>query len=364
MHETQHRVRAAFEGQVKSCLELGSPFTARLCALLAARLTSDHPVGHRILNWPGDPSSRADAVPLRLAGALHALKRRDGYAPLSAFYPPHDTKIGDDALWAAIENAMKLHYSFILEWMTSPPQTNEVRRSNALIGGFLEVAHRFGLPLSTLELGASAGLNLHWSRYRFRFGERMFGPEDSSVHLTPDWRGDPPWLDGTVTVASVAGCDLNPLDPADPDDRERLMAYIWADQSDRLERTAAALDLAAALPVRVEKADAADWLGRRLAMRPDNVATVVCHSIVWQYFPDDVKAEAEALIRQAGLRASAKAPLAWLRMEADGRAPGAAVTLTLWPSRKLSDGAAGARERVVARADFHGRWVEWRGWAD
>ena len=38
-------------------------------------------------------------------------------------------------------------------------------------------------------------------------------------------------------VASRAGCDLNPLDPANGDDGKRLLSYIWADQQDRLERT-------------------------------------------------------------------------------------------------------------------------------
>ena len=55
---------------------MGSPFTARLCRLLADRLAPGDPVSDRVLAWPGDPSHRADALPLRLAGALHGLVRR------------------------------------------------------------------------------------------------------------------------------------------------------------------------------------------------------------------------------------------------------------------------------------------------
>lgn len=42
-----------------------------------------------------------------------------------------------------------------------------------------------------------------------------------------------------------------------------------------------------------------------------------------------------------------------LRFEPDGESPGGAVTLTVWPS---------GEERCVARADFHGRWIDWAGW--
>ncbi|MBP7000005.1 DUF2332 family protein [Amaricoccus sp.] len=65
--------RAAFRRQAEFCAELGSPFTARLCALAAERLAPGGAVADRVLGWSGDPSNRADALPLRFAGALHAL---------------------------------------------------------------------------------------------------------------------------------------------------------------------------------------------------------------------------------------------------------------------------------------------------
>ena len=54
--------------------------------------------------------------------------------------------------------------------MLSPPQTNEVLRSAALLGGFLTVAEETGLPLRCLELGSSAGLNQSWDAYGYRLG--------------------------------------------------------------------------------------------------------------------------------------------------------------------------------------------------
>ena len=45
----------------------------------------------------------------------------------------------------------------------------------ALLGGFLEVAHRTKLPLRILEVGASAGLNLNWDRYRYESTDGAWG---------------------------------------------------------------------------------------------------------------------------------------------------------------------------------------------
>ncbi|MGG2473992.1 DUF2332 family protein, partial [Rhizobium sp. BR5] len=61
----------------------------------------------------------------------------------------------------------------------------------------------------------------------------------SEVSMSPEWRGNAP-PDTRIEVVERAGCDLNPLDPLSVEDRLRLMSYIWADQTDRLERTAAA----------------------------------------------------------------------------------------------------------------------------
>ena len=68
-------VRAAFRDQARSCAALGSPFMARLMDLTAERLRPGTAVADRLLGWPGDVTSSGQSVPLRFAGALHAMKR-------------------------------------------------------------------------------------------------------------------------------------------------------------------------------------------------------------------------------------------------------------------------------------------------
>ena len=62
--------------------------------------------------------------------------------------------------------------------------------------------------------------------------------------------------------------DLHPLDVTKAADRERLLAYIWADQAERLARTEAAIAIAAADPPLLDRGDAADWLEAQLDPAP------------------------------------------------------------------------------------------------
>ncbi|MGP9822407.1 DUF2332 domain-containing protein [Salinarimonas sp. NSM] len=339
-------IRAAFLRQADACRDLGSPYNADLCAFLAQRLDGSTVFGRRIGSWEGDPG--ADALALRAAGALHALARTRRVPALTDAYPPaafDAARLGD-----ALAQALAREDTFLAGYLGSAPQTNEVKRSGAVLGALLVVARETGLPLSLLEIGASAGLNLGLERYGYALD---VGAREGSSHVLVRcaWRGAHPDPATLLAVADRAGCDRNPLDPGDPADRERLFSYIWPDQPERLATTAAALDVAAAAPWRVARADAADWLEARLASAPrPGVATVVFHTIVRQYLPAPVKARIEAALAEAAGRARAGAPLAHVAMEADETRGSAALTLRLWP---------GGETRALGRADFHGRWVEW-----
>lgn len=336
----------AFQRQAPHCADLGSDFTARLCLLLADNLDTDCAVGERMHEWSADPSHRADAVPLRLAGALHSLVLTKTDTGLMAVYPPNHIGTSDAALWGAVDQALHTHEAFILDWLKSPPQTNEVRRCNGLIPAFHMLVDETGLPLVTSEIGASGGLNLNWDKFAMEIEGQVWGDPTSPVRLNPDWSGPlPPHAE--INVINREGCDLNPLDPTNPDDRLRLRSYIWADQTDRLKRTDHAISLATD---RVKKEDALDFLRRRLAEPHEGTLHVIYHSIMWQYLPDEAKEEGTRIIHAAGEKATSTAPLAWLQFEGDMNGEGAGITLTTWP---------GGKNQELGRADFHGRWVRW-----
>ena len=338
-------VRRHFRDQAAACLQLGSPFTAMLLEMAADRLNETSVVGRAILGWPGDP--KADALALRFAGSLHALVLSGASPALARAYP--GAGIERDTLWPAVADALYTHEPAVLRFLESPPQTNEVARCAVLLGGFLDIARQTGRPLALLEIGASAGLNLHWDGYAYAIGQASWGPATAPLRLEPEWRGPLPAL-GSIEVQARQGCDRRPIDPGDAQDRLRLRAYVWADQEARLARLDAALDHVARHGTRVEQADAADWVEARLALRPVGLTTVLFHSIVWQYLPPATQRRIVAALERAGRMARGDTPLAWLRMEPGPGGGHAELRLTTWPC---------AREQLLADADFHGRWVSW-----
>lgn len=314
---------------------------ARLMTLLADRLGPDHGAVAGVLHgWPGEVGPTGASLPLRLAGGLHALRLLDR-GDLAPAYPPQDA--ADDRLWQAVSTALRSEEAFLLNWIRRAPQTNEIRRAATFRAAGQWLTARHGLPLELRELGASAGLNLHWDRFALDLGGRVDGPADAALTLAPEWRGalPPP---AEPRIATRRGVDLSPPDPGR--DRLRLLAYLWPDQPDRLARTEAALALP---PAPVDAACAGDWL-EALDPHAPGTCRLICHSIAWQYFPPDVQARARAAIERLGRAASDAAPLAWFAMEADGAGPGAALTLTTWP---------GGETRHAGRADSHGRWIDW-----
>lgn len=343
------RLRDAFADQARACRSLGSPFMGMLCDVLSERLGRGTPLVDRLFDWEGELGPRGASVPLRLCGALHALRLK-GHPVLGPVYPPAEVR--PSTLWAAVEAVLASEAEFIGLFIDSAPQTNEVRRSAAIIPAAHVAAARWPLPLDVAELGASAGLNLMFDRFALEAGDRLLGPDAPALTLTPHWTGPVPGpVPGPVTlrVSRRAGVDLNPLDPGDPEGELRLRSYLWADQPERMALTEAAIAVADAEVVR---ADAIDWLEQWLTTPVPGRLRFLYTTIAWQYFPAASQDRGNTLIEAAGAWARDDAPLAWFSMENDGSQPGAVLRLRLWPGDETLE---------LGRADFHGRWIDWSG---
>ena len=349
----------AFRLQADFCGQFGSPLYAELLARAADDIAAGGPLAQVLDGWSGNPMP--DALVLRLMGAVHQ-RVLGGLAPeLARYYPSAGGAPAWPAAWDAFRRVVETHGAVLRPALDRQVQTNEVRRSAALLGGFLTVAALHGLPLRVLEIGSSAGLNLQWDRYRYEViadaaggaaapPRHVWGDTASPVTIRTAWDGALDIFTARASVAARAGCDLAPVDVRDPAQVRVLESFIWADQLERLTQLRAAVALARQEPPPLAQRAAADWLAEQLAVSRDGVATVVFHSIMWWYLSEDERTRVGEIVSAAGAHASARAPLAWLRFELmESRDP--QVRLMRWP---------GGVDELLGHADAHGRFVRWR----
>jgi hypothetical protein len=343
----RERTALLLRDQARFCAAMGSLLYAGLLERAAEDAEAEGPT-LALLEADPAPGSRGDALALRFLAAVHRLAL-DGRAPVLAALLPSTRSEGGSpadpaAVFAAVRALMVDEVKALRALLARPCQTNEVGRTAALAFGFFEAAAT-GHPLRLLEVGASAGLNLRFDHFRFGGGGVFFGPETSPVNLEGLWREAPPTLPADLRVVERSGCDRRPVDPTSEDGRLALLASVWADQEERFARLRGALEIAARVPATVDGADLGDWLPEQLRDEHPGTATVVYHSIVDEYLPQATRRRFQDTLQEAGARATAEAPLFWVRLEPFPGNLAYGVTLTRWP---------GGEERLVARCGAHG----------
>jgi hypothetical protein len=206
------------------------------------------------------------------------------------------------------------------------------------------------LPLRVFEIGSSAGLVLNFDRYRYSGEDWTWGDPASPVQLrNRTASGAPAHLDAPLRVVARRGCDLHPLDAANPEDADTLLGFIWPDQQERFERLRAAINVAREHPLDITRGDGIAWAASA-ALPRDGAATVLLHTVITEHMTAEVRAALRAAIDGLGAHATQRAPFAWVRME-----PGESgydTLLTRWP---------GEIETPIARSDGHAQNLRWFG---
>ncbi|MFN4112793.1 MAG: DUF2332 domain-containing protein [Sphingomonadaceae bacterium] len=337
----------AIEWQARHAEEGGAPGTARVIRGLLAVLTSDTATGRRLAGWQG--LTLKDAMPLRINGGLHNLVLTGADPRLGAVYRGELTD--QSAVDALVRELVERFDERLLPWLDGPPQTNEAGRSASVMAGLLWLAQRVSPRFELLELGASAGINTMMERYFYDLGGVTVGPIASPMRIVPEWRGPPP-PPAKPEIISIRGCDVAPVNLAEPEAALLLKSYVWPEATERMARIDAAALLALQSPPEVVHQNAAAFAQHALA-RPQQagVTRVLFHSIVWQYIPDDQQQAVTAAMAEAARSASVNRPLAWLTLETNRTTFRHELHVRYWPG--------GDEPALLACAHPHGAWVEW-----
>lgn len=345
----EQRTARYLRKQGDACGVMGSPLYELLLRHAADDLLAGGPTRQVLDGHLEDPGP--SALALRMMGGVHALVLTGKAPDLAAFYPSvSDVEVRRaDAAWPAFAAVLEASRDEVRSWLFRPPQTNEVGRGAALIGGLLHLAADTPLPIRLVEIGASGGLNLRADRFRIDGEVGTYGDPSSPVQLGAAWRGAAPPI-APVEIVERYGGDIDPVDVATDDGRLLLTAYVWPDQVARLERLRGAFELAARMPADLRQESAAGTLGRTELV--DGTWTVLWHSVFQQYLSREDRADLYTDIAKLGKSADPGRRFAHLKLEPEpDRNYEFLVTLTTWP---------GGEQRILGTASGHGIPTTWK----
>jgi hypothetical protein len=340
---------ATLRSQGRACAALGSPMYGELLDRVAGDVEAGGVFATVMSGHENDPARLA--VPLRLLGGLHRLVLDGRAATLRRWYPSTGGRWNAEQAWPDIAAVAAKHTDPLRAALNQSPQTNEVGRSAALIGGLLILTRQFQLPIRLFEIGSSAGLNLRADHYHYRCLGGEWGPAGSPVRIDDAWRGKLPPLD-PVQIVERRGYDLAPIDATSSAGALTLLSYVWPDMTSRMDRLRGAISIARQVPAPLQRSSAAEAVaGLTVA---DGALTVLWHSITWQYLSPVEQAAVRAGIDAVAAQAAADAPFAHLMLELQRRTPDAPHAFLLrvrtWP---------GGDDRILAECAPHGPPVIW-----
>jgi hypothetical protein len=320
---------------------------------------------------------------LLFAAVNHLLAAHPG-AALAAYYPVHGGRRAVDDQVVRVFAAFCVEHAEELGRLlrTRSTQTNEIRRCAALRLGLGHVRVHWPGPVALAEVGASAGLNLLFDRYRYRVaGQEADGQQSAPAAAAPvliacELRGGgsvgqvlPP----APGITARLGIDQQPVQLADPAARAWLEAFIWPEDVDGLATLRGAIDLAVSTgTVPVVAGDAAADTARLLAALPGREPVAVFTATLLSYLDDAAR---DAFLGQLD-EVARQRPVAWIFAEAPGLVArtGLGVPALAGPlGRRNALSAVGVSLRrpghhddsLLAMADPYLRWLApARGQAD
>ncbi|WP_175989314.1 DUF2332 domain-containing protein [Bacillus sp. Marseille-Q1617] len=286
-------------------------------------------------------------VPNLLFGGVHFILMNDPSHPLRNYYP----SLVQGPL--PITESFSHFKDFCLQYKTQLThilktklvQTNEVRRCSYLYPAFCYIYERTMKPLALIEIGTSAGLQLAWDRYRYKYGsdEKLYGSSTSDVLIASEIKGDnlPKLQSAPPPVASRTGFDLH---INTEQDHPWLLALIWPEHSERRELFTSAAKMTKEVEIDFIQGDGVESFPDKIKEIPDDHAVCIFHTHVANQIPESSKKELQAKIKEIGSNRDVFH-----------------LYNNIWDRQLHLDCYLNGREErhVVGDTDGHGNWFQW-----
>jgi hypothetical protein len=216
-----------------------------------------------------------------------------------------------------------------------------------------EAARRVGATaVGLIDVGGSAGLNLHLDRVGIRYGDAgSVGDPSSPVQLSSSIVGARPVPTLAIPeVVARVGVDPDPVDVTDADDARWLRACLWPDEPEGGARLDAEMALVATAPPVLLRGNAVEVLADAFARVPADALPVVTTTWALSRFPLESRLR---FLHRLDEAATGRA-LAWVSAEGVGVAP---AIPTLGDRRASGHSIIGLAvlDRSVLRAEAVGR---------
>ncbi|WP_281975156.1 DUF2332 domain-containing protein [Halobacillus litoralis] len=244
-------------------------------------------------------------IPNLLFGSVHYLLLQGKQHHLQAFYPSivaETVQEGDP--YPFFQDFCEVYREEIIALLrTKLVQTNEVGRCAYLYPAFCHIHQKTEKPLSLIEIGSSAGLQLLWDQYSYSYGTgKNYGNENSVVHLTSKVREGsmPDFLAAPPLVKDRVGVDLQISDLTDEEEYLWLKALIWPEHKERLHTFDKAVEQLRIAPPKLIEGDGVAMLSDLAGNSSEDEVLCIFHTHVANQMPETVKTELLQKVNRIG----------------------------------------------------------------
>jgi len=271
--------------------------------------------------------------PMLVLASLHLAALR-GHPVLAPIYADARHGFITDHVAAAdvVVGALNREPELVRSELHRSTQTNEPGRSAVFQAVIALIAQRGYPSINLVDVGTSAGINLHFDRFPVR-------AKDDGNPLTLICRDETP-VDRSLRLPEVhsrVGIDPAPLDISATEDRLWLRACLWPEEPRRMDRLDAIIEQRPSWPATtVLRGTAAERLGEAIALGDPLSLTVVVNSYVVAYFTE---ADQASFFEDMAERC-AGGNVAWISLESP--------FMVNWPtSSRSSEGAKTGATQVI-----------------